>query len=68
MPRKTQKSPARSGGAGPFGLFGPVLHLGLMGPAKDQSLAHLAHKTPIPPAKGRGPDTRRPQLPRRNGG
>jgi hypothetical protein len=67
MPRKTPKTPARSGGAGPFGLYGPVLHLGLMGPAKGQMPKGPPRNGP--PVSGKGiPDTRRPHLPRRNGG
>jgi hypothetical protein len=67
MPRKTDKSPARGGGTGPFGLYGPILHLGLLGPTAGPVPRRPPHKGPTGPGKGK-PDVRRPQLPRRNGG
>jgi hypothetical protein len=66
MPRKSPKTPARRGGTGPFNLYGPILTLGLLGPQKDRG-DRLPPKALTRPDPGR-PDTRRPQLPRRNGG
>jgi hypothetical protein len=69
------KKPGPNGGAGPFGLFGSVLKAGLHGPRPPVQIDGLADGKPPRPMQKHGTkpgqparDTRRPQLPRRNGG